>query len=343
MKKIKNKRVLVTGSCGTIGAELVRYLISDKTFEPLKVICMDNDESKIFFQANDYKQNEKIECIVGDIRDINTLNTIMDGVDIVFHLAALKHVYLYEKNPDQAVLTNILGVQNIIKAAKNNNVEKVIFTSSDKAVNPTNVMGTSKLMGERLITAANVSSPNSKTIFASTRFGNVLGSNGSVVPIFKQQIKNNQKITLTDKRMSRFIMDVRTAVELVIDSAIYARGGEVFVTKMPVIKIEDLAIAMIELLGHMDNSESLRRIEEIGVKAGEKLYEELMSDEETSRAIELKEFFCILPAFKDQYSHIKYTYNNLIDMSVSNAYISRDEKSLSIREIKDYLITHKLV
>lgn len=268
----------------------------------------------------------------------------MQDIDIVFHAAALKHVILCERSPYEAVQTNIIGCENIIHAAEANNVEKVIFTSSDKAVNPTNVMGTSKLMGERLMTAANGSSKKSTTIFASTRFGNVLGSNGSVIPIFKQQIKNGGPISLTDPEMTRFVMTVEESVRLVIDSAKQAQGGEVFITKMPVLNISDMAKVMIELLakqyGH--NPESIK-IDIIGSKPGEKLYEELMSDEETRRAVELQQYFSVLPAFRGFHKNIEYKYDDVVNEVVDDPYVSSEAKMMGHEEIKDFLLTNDLL
>ena len=193
MRQFKDKTVLVTGACGTVGAELVRQLVGS---EAASVICIDNNETELFFLLEQYRANEKVSGHLADVRDREALKLRMRGVDIVLHSAALKHVGLCEDAPAQAIATNIQGTQNVIDAALQNQVERVIFTSSDKAVNPTNVMGTSKLMGERLMTAAaqenasgRESSHTAKTIFASTRFGNVLGSRGSVVPLFRRQIE----------------------------------------------------------------------------------------------------------------------------------------------------------
>ncbi len=208
---------------------------------------------------------------MADLRDGEKLSRSMQGVDVVFHAAALKHVILCERSPFEAVQTNIHGVQNVILAARKNNVERVIFTSSDKAVNPTNVMGTSKLMGERLMTAANSNARGEKTIFASTRFGNVLGSSGSVIPIFRKQIQKGGPVTITHPKMSRFIMTIEESVRLVIDSATVAKGGEVFITKMPVINIQDLAEVMLEELAptYGYKAEDIE-LTEIGTKPGEK-------------------------------------------------------------------------
>jgi FlaA1/EpsC-like NDP-sugar epimerase len=237
-----------------------------------------------------------------------------------------------------------MGVRNIIKAAMDNKVRKVIFTSSDKAVNPTNVMGTSKLMGERLMTAANSNMRDDCCIFASTRFGNVLGSRGSVIPIFREQIRNGGPITLTDPDMTRFIMSIKAAVRLVIDSAAFSRGGEVFVTKMPVIRIEDLAEVMIEELapiyGHDPKDLTINII---GTKPGEKMYEELMSGEETRRAWELERYFVILPAFNSPYRHVVYRYQDLQSQMVTNPYHSGNEKPLPKDELRAFLRENHLL
>ena len=299
MGEFKNKSVLVTGAVGTVGAELVRQLIEAGAGE---VVCLDNNETDLFFMMEQYRGMDHVRCHLADIRDGEELRKRMRGVDVVLHAAALKHVVLCEDSPDQAVRTNILGTQNVIEAALANNVGRVIFTSSDKAVNPTNVMGTTKLMGERLMTAASTHSRG--TIFASTRFGNVLGSRGSVVPLFRRQIESGGPITLTDNEMTRFIMTVPEASALVLESAFLARGGEVMVTKMPVARIEDIAHVMRDVLAGSDDIP----IKVIGAKPGEKMYEELMNDEEVRRTREKGEFFVVLPAFADPavdtYTHL---------------------------------------
>lgn len=340
----QGKSILVTGACGTVGSELVKQLLEDDAYAPAEVIGIDNNESQLFFQDQQYLQDDRAHFFVADIRDRDELFRKMVGVDIVFHCAALKHVILCERSPEQAVQTNIQGVQNIIAAAQANGVEKVIFTSSDKAVNPTNVMGTSKLMGERLMTAANSNKRAKGPIFASTRFGNVLGSNGSVIPIFHNQIAKGGPLTLTHRDMTRFVMSIEESVRLVIDSALVARGGEVFITKMPVVRIADLAKAMIAELAPV-HGYKLEEIEiiEIGTKPGEKLYEELMSPEETRRALELQQYFSVLPAFRGIYHDITYDYPGLISESVTNPYVSADETPLSVEAIRQLLKDYKLL
>ncbi|NOX34507.1 MAG: polysaccharide biosynthesis protein [Deltaproteobacteria bacterium] len=339
---LSQKRILITGACGTVGSELTKQLLEDH--KPLEIVGIDNNESELFFLEQKYLKYGNTKFAIADIRDCEKLTRMMQGIDIVFHTAALKHVILCERNPFEAIQTNILGVKNIINAASACNVERVIFTSTDKAVNPTNVMGTSKLMGERIITAANSNQRDATTIFASTRFGNVLGSRGSVIPIFKEQIKKGGPVTLTDPEMTRFIMSIKDAVQLVIDSAKIALGGFVFITKMPVIRIKDLAQVMIEdlaqVLGH--NPEDID-IKIIGTKPGEKLYEELMSQEETRRALELKNYFAVKPAFESLYNKTGYIYDDIVSDTVSNPYNSANEPALTKKELRNFLLTNKLL
>jgi FlaA1/EpsC-like NDP-sugar epimerase len=290
MKSFSKKSVLITGACGTVGADLTQQVVEAGAE---RVVCLDNNESELFFLQQLFKECPQVSCYLADVRDLEALTQRMQGIDVVLHSAALKHVGLCEDSPTQAVRTNIDGTQNVIDAALINNVDRVIFTSSDKAVNPTNVMGTSKLMGERLMTAASLNNHNGRTIFASTRFGNVLGSRGSVLPLFKRQIDAGGPITLTDREMTRFVMTLQEAVALVLQTAMIATGGEVFVTKMPVARISDIADHMVEQL----SGDRTIRVTEIGAKPGEKMYEELMNDEEVRRTYEIEDFFVVLPAF----------------------------------------------
>ena len=338
-----DKKVLVTGCCGTVGRELVNQILA-ADHSPAELVGIDNNESELFFIDQKYISDNRASFYMADNRDEAALSQHLKDVDIVFHTAAFKHVVLCERSPMEAIQTNIHGVQNIISAAKSNGVSKVIFTSSDKAVNPTSVMGTTKLMGERLITAANSNSKDGRSVFASTRFGNVLGSNGSVIPIFKNQIKAGGPVTITDTEMTRFIMTIEEAAKLVISSADLAKGGEVLITKMPVISIHDLAQVMIEILapyyGHKAESIS---IDVIGCKPGEKLYEELMSDEETRRSVELKDYFSVLPAYRGIYRDIHYKYEQTVAESVDNPYNSSCERKMSREDLKKYLLEKGLL
>ncbi|MFL2552068.1 MAG: polysaccharide biosynthesis protein [Gammaproteobacteria bacterium] len=329
---IKSKKILITGSCGSIGKKLIDALLDNENNAPSLILGLDNSENGIFIQDQKYHDNDKVHFRLCDIREKSQLAEYFKDIDIVFHLAALKHVAVCEKSPQQAIMTNIRGIQNIIDVSKENNVSRVIFTSSDKAVNPTNVMGASKLMGERLITAANHAS-SSKTIFASIRFGNVLGSNGSVIPIFFNQIKKNTAITLTSKEMTRFVMTIKNAVDLILESTSLAKGGEIFICKMPVLNINELAQAMI--LKFSPNKKNPIKI--IGSKPGEKEYEELMTSEECRRTIELKDMLCITPALKSMYHKVNFKYPNQVKAPARKPYISSEEKRLSKKEILSLL------
>ena len=277
------------------------------------------------------------EPVLGDVRDRDKLIRAFRQVDIVFHAAALKHVPLCEQYPLEAVQTNILGVQNVIHAAFANGLSRVVYMSTDKAVNSPNVMGTSKLMGEQLIRAASFGDRGQ--VFSSTRFGNVLGSRGSVLPIFKRQIKAGGPITLTSAEMTRFVMTLDEAVSLVLEAAALARGGDVFITKMASVRIIDLAEVMIEELapsfGH--RSQDIAIIE-IGPRAGEKFAEELMTSEEIRRSIELEHHFVILPALTDLYTTSPDAYPDIKNRCVIRPYHSSNEPAMSKDEIRKCLV-----
>jgi len=336
-KRLVGMKVLVTGACGTIGKAIVRELASGDLYAPDEIVGLDNNESDLFLQEESHREFPNFSFFVADIRDKFELLQHMNGVDIVIHTAALKHVELNERSPNQTIQTNVVGLQNVIEAALATNVKKVIFTSSDKAVNPTNVMGTTKLLGERLFTAANASQRQHDTIFASTRFGNVLGSRGSVIPVFQRQIARGGPITLTHQEMTRFVMDPSSAVRLVLDSIELARGGEVFITKMPVMGINSLAHAMIELAKTDNPALPDINIEEVGVKPGEKLYEELMNSEEMRRSIELEDYFVVIPAFRNIYSETEFQYEGLVRESVKEPYVSHMDNSMSVEETIRFL------
>jgi len=311
----QGKSVLITGVCGTVGRELLRQVVSRG---PSRIVGLDNNETELFFLGEEHADNAGVHLFLCDVRDRDGLTAKMAGSDIVLHTAALKHVLQCERSPRDAMQTNILGTQNVIDAAHACRVSRVLFTSSDKAVNPTNVMGTSKLMCERLMTAANAQRHAGDPVFASTRFGNVLGSRGSVVPLFMKQIAAGGPVTLTDAAMTRFIMTLREAAGLVMESVHAAQGGEVFVMKMPALRIEDLAHVMIERLAAGRTVE----VRTIGVKPGEKTYEELLNEEEVRRTVETRNFFVVLPAFKGVYERIEYHYADQLPARVGRAYNS---------------------
>lgn len=326
--------IVVTGCCGTIGHALLRTLAELTQYT--EIMGIDNNESGLFSLEQEFRG--KFRFAFGDIRDEQRLKDIFGGMDVVLHTAALKHVAPCELAPAEAIKTNILGVNNVITAARHAGVKRVLFTSSDKAVNPTNVMGTSKLMGERLMSAAQASGRSPRAgIFFSTRFGNVLGSHGSVFPLFQQQIANGGPVTLTDPDMTRFVMSTRDAVSLVLESLELAQGGEVFVSKMRALRIADLASVMIDCLAprYGLRPEDIA-IKIIGSKPGEKLYEELLTEEESHRSLQLENFFVILPAFRDLYG-VEYTYDTAKSHEKGQTYRSHEQPLLTRAEIAAYL------
>lgn len=332
MESLTGKRILVTGAAGSVGQAIIEKLVKTDAKE---IIATDINETELFLLQR--KHNGKIRAYVGNIGDRDFIFRIMKDIDIVIHAAAMKHVLVGEHSPDSIVHTNILGVQNLVDAAIEDDVDKFVFTSSDKAVNPTNVMGTSKLMGERMVTATNSKKRGKRTKLFSTRFGNVLGSRGGVFDIFLEQIKNKKQLTVTHEDMSRFVMSVEQAADLILQSLELARGGEVFVTKMPVVKIKDLAQAMVEEYapeyGH--DPEDFE-ITIIGKAAGEKMYEELMSDEEMARSHEHDDFFAILPAFRAVYHEADYGHHEK-RKNPEKPYNSANEKPITIKEIRKFL------
>jgi FlaA1/EpsC-like NDP-sugar epimerase len=332
--KFKGKTVLVTGAVGTIGRALVTRLSRLGAGE---IRAFDNNESELFYFGEEHGDGGVV-VILGDLRDRDKLERSFQRVDVVFHAGAVKHVPLCERNPLEAVQTNILGVQNVIQAATAAKVALVVYTSSDKAVNPTNVMGASKLMGEQLMNAANLSGNGGGPVFTSTRFGNVLGSRGSVVPLFREQIRKGGPVTLTDPAMTRFVMTRDEAIDLVLEAADLARGGEIFVTKMAVIRIEDLARVMVaELAPAFGHDPAAVEIRIVGPRPGEKMHEELMNSEETRRSVELKHHFAILPAFRDLYDRVEYTYPNLVADRVAQPYRSHPDQAMSQDKLREYL------
>lgn len=304
------KRIVVTGGVGSVGAELVSQLLAFDV-ELLRVI--DNNESALFDMEQQYRTEKRVEFFHCDICDEREMMRTFAEMDLCFHAAALKHVPSCERSPFSAVNVNILGCEVVGRVALANNLQKVLFTSSDKAVNPTNVMGTSKLMGERLFTAMNfLQARGSSTMFSCTRFGNVLGSRGSVVPLFCRQIAEGGPVTVTDARMTRFVMTLEEAARLVIESMAYAIGGEVFITKMPVLRIRDLAAALIDRVAPLhDIDPAAVEIAYSGARPGEKLWEELSTDEEARRILEGERFLVVLPATSNDAQRARYVYRDL--------------------------------
>lgn len=331
----EGKRVIITGAAGSIGSELVRWLLRSPAAE---VRGIDSNENELFKLAEAFRHDPRFHPFVADVRNASKLCHMFKCMDYCIHTAALKHVVSSERSPFETVQTNINGVQNVIQAALDNDVQRVLLTSSDKAVNPTNVMGTTKLMGERLITAANAMlGLGAKAVFASVRFGNVAGSAGSVVPLFCEQIARGGPITLTDPDMTRFVMTLQDAVRLVLQSLRLAQGGEVFVTRMPVIRIADLAAELVDLVAPVyGRNPADIEIRCIGRRPGEKLYEELTTDEELRRTLELDELYAVLPAFRNIYDGISYSYPNA--QPAKHAHNSATETPVTRAYLRQFLL-----
>lgn len=322
MKEIlKGKKILLTGGSGSVGCALTKEMLK---YGPRTIRIFDISENELFKMKTDFGKEERLRYLIGDIRDINRLKLAMESIDIVVHLAAMKHVYACEYNPFEAIKTNIDGLQNVINVARDNNVEKVIFTSTDKAASPSNVMGITKLLGEKLISLASYYKGTKKTIFASVRFGNVIGSNGSVVPLFKKQIAACKPVTITDREMTRFVITMEEAVKLIHNAIKSAEGGETFVWKMRTLRVIDLAEVMIKMYSLGRKIE----IEFIGKYEGEKIHEEIMSEEEVSRAIELDDLYVIFPlidslGFERKHKNVEAVKNS-VRVSNKNSHMSKD-------------------
>lgn len=338
---ITNKNILITGGTGSLGRELVLKILEHN---PKVIRIFDVDETEQFDFQHELKEHEStVRFLLGDVRDKERLNRATEDIDIIFHTAALKHVMACEYNPFEAVKTNIIGMQNVIDAALNNNVGKIIFTSSDKAVNPSNTMGTTKLLAEKLMTAANYYKGARDCVFSSVRFGNVMGSRGSVIPLFKRQIKAGGPVTITDPTMTRFMMSMSQAVDLVFKSAKVSQGGEVFIFKMPTINISDLTEVLIDELapryGHRPENVN---VETIGIKPGEKMYEELMTEDEAIRSLERDDMFIILPHIEDELTKIDVSEYDAVPIK-SKDYVSKDVVPITKTEIKKILIKDGII
>lgn len=317
--------ILVTGGTGSIGSEVVRKVLQ---YEPKVVRVFSSDEDGLFCLEKELKTQPNVRFLLGDIKEKERLRMAIEDIDLVFHAAALKHVPLCEYNPFEAVKTNVLGTQNLIEVARDEEIDKMITISTDKAVNPVNVMGATKLLAERLTISANYYKGIRKTIFACVRFGNVLNSRGSVVPLFREQISGGGPVTITDPDMTRFVTSVSRAAEMVLQAAEITRGGEIFILKMPALRIGDLAEVMIEGLatcyGHKPEK---IKIEILKKRPGEKNHEELMTQDEAQTAYETSGMFIITPRLTPE-------KKTRIKLTKRQAYISSNEELLTKTEIK---------
>jgi UDP-N-acetylglucosamine 4,6-dehydratase (inverting) len=283
---LKESRILVTGGTGSYGRRLVRNLL-DK-YDPAKVIVFSRDELKQFEMAQEFPRERypNIRFFIGDVRDQDRLNEAFRGVDYVVHAAALKQVPAAEYNPFEAIKTNVIGAQNIVRAAIQQNVKRVLALSTDKAANPINLYGASKLCSDKLFISANSMSGEAKTRFAVVRYGNVVGSRGSVIPFFLKR-RQSGVLPVTDERMTRFSITLQEGVDFSLNSMERMSGGEIFVPKIPSYRILDVAKAI--------SPEA--KIEIVGIRPGEKLHEVMVPEDESRQTLEFKDHFVIQPSF----------------------------------------------
>ena len=323
---MKNKTLLITGGTGSFGnAVLKKYIKTD--LSEIRIFSRDakkQEDMRIKFN------NKKLKFFIGDIRDYDSLATSMVGVNYVFHAAALKQVPSCEFYPMEAVKTNILGAQNLLDASSNFGIEKAVILSTDKAVYPINAMGMSKAMMEKLMVAKSRLNSNNN-IFAATRYGNVMASRGSVIPLFVSQIKSGKKLTITDPKMTRFIMSLEESVGLVEYAFDFANSGDIFVKKAPASTILNLAKALLKIFN------AKNEIEIIGTRHGEKLYETLLTREEMIAAIDMGDYYRI-PADNRDLNYNQYFTKGDLSFSEQNDYHSHNAKLLNINEVEEVLL-----
>ena len=290
IREFKGKKILITGGTGSIGLGLVKQLIP---YKPSAIRIFTNDENSIFEVRRRLGDNRILSYLMGDVRDKERLSLAIRNVDIVFHAAAMKHIDICEQNPFDAVKTNVVGTSNILESVLMEDVSKFIFISTDKAASPTSTLGASKLLAERLTLNASSYRGLGKTTFSIVRFGNVIGSRGSVFQIFLDQIRKGIPLTVTDSQMTRFIMSIPEAAGLILKVTHIAQDGEIFLLKMPSIKILDLAKSMLDVYGKKFHIKTLPSINLSKSRAREKFHEHLITNDELEYCYDLKDMYKI--------------------------------------------------
>jgi UDP-glucose 4-epimerase len=324
----KNKILLITGGTGSFGNAVLRRFLETEVKE---IRIFSRDEKKQDDMRKQYN-NSKLKFYIGDVRDVNSIIDAMRGVDYVFHAAALKQVPSCEFYPMQAVQTNVIGTENVLNCAINANVKKVIVLSTDKAVYPINAMGVSKAMMEKVAVAKSRNLTESETMIAITRYGNVMASRGSVIPLFIEQIKSGKEITITDPAMTRFMMTLDQAVELVLFAFEHGNSGDIFVQKAPAATIGLLAQTLTNLLDHPEH-----KIRIIGTRHGEKLYEALLTREEMVSAEDMDEYYRI-PADTRDLNYSKYFEEGEEVVTQAHEYHSHNTRQLTQQELRNVLL-----
>jgi UDP-N-acetylglucosamine 4,6-dehydratase/5-epimerase len=328
----KDKTLLITGGTGSFGnAVLERFLNSD--FSEIRVFSRDEKKQE---DMRLRLKSDKVKFYIGDVRQYESVHDALVGVDYVFHAAALKQVPSCEFYPMEAVRTNILGAENVLRASVEHGVKRCVVLSTDKAVYPINAMGLSKAMMEKLMVAKSRLSNADKTVLCATRYGNVMASRGSVIPLFLQQLRDGKPLTVTDPNMTRFLMSLEESVDLVLYAFQHARPGDIFVQKAPASTVGDLALALRELL-RRDND-----IKVIGTRHGEKLYESLVSREEMARADDMGGYFRI-PADSRDLNYNKYFVEGQTDVSAIDDYTSHNTRQLDVAQVKEVVGQLELV
>jgi UDP-N-acetylglucosamine 4,6-dehydratase len=329
----KNKTLLITGGTGSFGNAMLKGFLNSDLKE---IRIFSRDEKKQEDMRIKFK-NEKLNFIIGDVRDFNSINNATNGVDYIFHAAALKQVPSCEFYPMQAVQTNIIGAENVLESAAQNNVQRVVVLSTDKAVYPINAMGISKAMMEKITIskARDIRVKNLNAAYTATRYGNVMCSRGSIIPLFIQQIKEGKPLTITNPKMTRFMMSLENSVELVMFAFKNGNPGDIFVQKSPGATIEDLAQALKELFNANND------INIIGERHAEKMYETLCSKEEMSKAVDLGNFYRIPADYRDL-NYTKYVQENGPNL-LETEYNSENTTRLNIEQIKELLLTLEYV
>lgn len=327
MNELNEKILLITGGTGSFGNAVLKRFI-DSNVKEIRIFSRDEkkqDDMRRFYRS------DKVKYYIGDIRDFNSINKAMYKVDYVFHAAALKQVPSCEFYPIQAVKTNVIGTENVMDAAIANHVKKMIVLSTDKAVYPINVMGMTKALAEKAMIARSRNTENGQPLFCATRYGNVMASRGSVIPLFVEQAISGVPVTITDPNMTRFLMSLDESVDLVLFAFDNMSTGDIFVQKAPASTIRDLAQAILELF----NSKSEIKI--IGTRHGEKLFETLLSREEKSKSVDIKSFFRF-PADNRDLNYDKYFSNGDPDASQVEDYTSHNTERLNVAQIKEILL-----
>jgi UDP-N-acetylglucosamine 4,6-dehydratase len=323
-----NKVLMITGGTGSFGHTVLNRFL-DTNVREIRIFSRDEKKQEDMRIA---LANDKVKYYIGDVRDYTSVSEALTGVDYIFHAAALKQVPSCEFYPMEAVKTNVIGTENVLNAAIANGVRRVVVLSTDKAVYPINAMGISKAMAEKIMVARSRMIPESGTVVCATRYGNVMASRGSVIPLFVSQIKKGQAITVTDPNMTRFLMSLEDSVDLVLHAFEHARQGDIFVQKAPASTLADLAQALKELFG------SATPVKVIGTRHGEKLYESLIAREEIAKAEDMERYFRI-PADNRDLNYNKYLVEGEAHISELDDYTSHNTQRLNVAEVKKLLMT----